>query len=146
MKQEIRTYLEKHGERYTPEALRARLIEAGHDAREVDDALAEWRAAPASSKPDPGQRRTFRWWAFGLHVGALVLVALTILPRSQSLDYIGVGFYLFVLAVVLLLGWGLSAAIGGWILRRSSLATALIAPAISALLIGGSCLAITGGL
>lgn len=146
MRPEIRKYLEEHGERYTTEALRRGLLDAGHPPGEVDDALREFSAK--RSAPDvPDERRgAFGWWAFGLHAAALLLVALWLVTQPGAFTY-GMGtIALFVLGLALLIGWAISRPIGQRLLPGSGLSVALIVPAISALLIGGSCFAMLGGL
>jgi hypothetical protein len=137
----IRQYLDEHASTYTPEALRRALLDAGYDPVEVDTALKEWQAGaadPASAKSD---RRRFWRWAFALHVAVLAVISLlTIVIGNFAANY----GLLIVLAVVLLIGLGISGLLGGGILRGGGLTTAIVVPAISALLIGGSCLAIGG--
>lgn len=146
MRPEIRQYLDEHGETYTTDALRRGLLDAGHAPGEVDEALSEWQTEqPQSAAPDD-QGRTFRWWAFGLHAAALLLVAVWLLTQPDAFMY-GTGWIILViLGIALLVGWAVSSAIGRRMLPGSSLSVALIVPAISALLIGGSCFAMTGGL
>lgn len=141
MKPELEAYLREHGATYAPQALRARLIAAGYDPVEVDAALREWQAgttAPASAVPD---RRRFWRWALALHAAVLAVIGVL----SLAIDTFATNWgLLVVLAVVLLIGAGISGLIGRGATQGSSLAFALLVPAISALLIGGSCLALGG--
>lgn len=138
MKPEIRRYLDEHGATYTREALRDRLVAAGHEPPEVDAALAEWHGPGDAHAPRAGRGR-FGLWSFALHFGAFLIVALSIaLLGSAGPFYAAIlGF----LAVVMLIGWFISGAIGLRLLPESGLGVALIAPAVSALLIGGTCVA-----
>jgi hypothetical protein len=87
-------------------------------------------------------RRRFWRWAFGLHAAVLVLIAIaSLLIGSFAAGSWGL---LIVLAVVLLIGLAVSGLVGRGVVQGSGLAAALVVPAISALLIGGSCLAVGG--
>ena len=145
MQPEIRRYLEEHGETYTTDALRDGLLGAGHDAAEVDAALREWREERQPAASEEG-RRTFGRWAIGLHAAALALMALWISTRPEGFLYGSGGIVLVVLGTALLIGWAISRAIGRALLRSTALWVALIVPAVSAVLIGGSCFAMMGGL
>jgi hypothetical protein len=142
MKPEIETYLREQGATYTPEALRRALVDAGHDPVEVDAALKDWQAGatnPASAKTD---LRRFWRWAFGLHLAVLVAIGILSLVIGSFAG--GSWGLLVILAVVLLIGLGISGLVGSGVLRSSGLFVALLMPAISALLIGGTCLALGG--
>lgn len=142
MRPEIQRYLDENAATYTPEALRRALLDAGHDAAEVDGALREWEARatdPASAVTD---RRQFWRWAFGLHAAVLVVIGILSLVTGSFAT--GSWGLLIILAVVLLIGLRISGVVGRGVLRGSGLSAALVVPAISALLIGGSCLAVGG--
>jgi hypothetical protein len=142
---EIRRYLDEHGATYTPEALRKGLVDAGYDPAQVDAALAEWRAEPPGTRSGKRDRQTFGLWALGLHVGALVaMFALLILLRGTTAIGIA-GLGAFVLGIALLLGGTLTWLIGRAILPSTGVAIALIVPAISAVVLGGSCFALLYG-
>jgi len=139
MTAEIRRYLDEHGDRYTVEALRAQLLEAGHEPAEVDAAIADWQRgrAAAATGPTSERRSRFNRTVALLHAGAL-LVCMAIGAfwfGAGSVVTIGI-----VGGIALLIGWGISWAIGRAVLSRSEMAVALIAPVLSVLLIGGSCL------
>jgi hypothetical protein len=142
---EIKRYLDEHGATYTREALRKGLLDAGYDPAEVDAALARWNAEQIVPGPDANNRRTFRRWAFGLHLGALVgMVVLLIALRGT--DAIGTaGIAAAVLGVALVIGWAISSLIGRALLPRTGPTIALVVPAISAIALGGSCLALMVG-
>lgn len=144
MRPEIQEYLARHGREYTPEALRRGLVDAGHDPAEVDEALDEWRASSAEVAPDvPIQ--TFSRWAFWLHAGAVAGMFVLVLA-ANGLDAFGLATLgALVLILFLLLGWMVSWWIGRALLPRTGLAVALIFPAASALLLGGTCVALLGG-
>jgi hypothetical protein len=135
---EIQRYIDEHGATYTPQALRKGLVEAGHDPAAVDAALRAWAEAHAGrGAPDGG--RTFGRWAVRLHLAALAATFLLLIAIKgvgvAGTALIGVA----VLAVALLIGWAISSRIGRALLPRTGVVVALIAPAISALLLGGTC-------
>jgi hypothetical protein len=142
MRPEIETYLRENGARYTSDALRQQLIGAGHDAAEVDAALHEWEAARAGQ---PTETRTvgrrFWRWAIGLHFIAGVLAAVWLLLGNTSGAYIPIA--LIFLGLVLVVGLTISGSIGRALIGRG-MAVALVVPVISALLIGGTCMAMAG--
>lgn len=142
MKPEIEAYLREHGARYTTEALRKQLLLAGHDATEIDAALRETEAARAPQLAETGKLRR-RYWllAIGLHVAALAVATAWWAAGSNS-SWAGV--VVLFLGVFLLLGLGISGLIGRALLGRG-IVVALVAPLISALLLGGSCIAMSGG-
>jgi hypothetical protein len=136
---EIERYLDEHGATYTPEALRKGLLEAGYDQAAIDAAMWGWQARRTGGIGSDDVR-TFGRWAILLHLGALVttFVALVFLKGAGQAGLIlaGVG----VLAVAMLVGWAISSMIGRALLGAGT-TIALIVPAISALLLGGSCFA-----
>jgi len=142
MKPEIEAYLREHGARYTSNALRQQLIAAGHDATEVEEALRATEATRASEASETrGLRRRFWLGVLLLHVSALVIATVWILLGSTTQSYVGLA--IVVLGIVLLIGVGVSGLIGGTLLGRG-IGAALVVPAISALLLGGTCMAMAG--
>jgi hypothetical protein len=142
MKREIEAYLSEHGSKYTSEALRQQLIAAGHDSDEVDAALREADATRAARLSDTGSlRRRFWLWASGLHVAALAVAIVWILNGATREPYVGIA--IVVLGIVLLIGLGISGLIGRALIGRG-MGVAVVVPLISALLVGGSCMAMAG--
>jgi hypothetical protein len=148
MKPEIETYLREYGDKYTPEALRSQLIQAGHTPEEVDAALREWDAAQAGRAESPDQRGRFWRWAWGLHIAAWALLAIWLfsLPEQELRGVGGAAIVLVVLALMLLIGLGISGLIGRLLVNRTGLAVALVVPAISAILLAGACFGLLGGM
>lgn len=138
----INRYLDEHGATYTPEALRKGLLDAGYDPAEVDAALHDWQAQAVDPAMRVGDRRRFWRWAFGLHAAVLLLITIASLVIGSFAA--GASGWLIVLAVALLVGLGISGLIGRGVVQGSGLSVALVLPAVSALLIGGSCLALAG--
>ena len=142
MDPEIKRYLDEHGATYTRDALRASLIDAGHDPAAVDTALVQWEATRTGRGADPEKRRTFGRWAIGLHVAALVAVFILIVALKGT-TAVGVALLgCAVLGVALVIGWAISSLIGRALLPGAGAVVALIVPAISALLLGGTCFAL----
>lgn len=141
MRPEIEAYLRRHGARYTTEALRSRLIGAGHDPTEVDAALRETEATRAQLLSD---RQVFGRWAGWLHFGALVATVLLIVLLHGMQAFNAAGNAAVVLGIFLALGWAVTSLIGRALLPRTGLSVALILPVMSALGLGGTCLAVAG--
>ena len=141
MNPEIKRYLEEHGATYTPEALRKGLLDAGYDPAEIDIALSGWNAGEASG-PEAVRKRTFGQWALRLHIASLVGVFL-LLVALKGTTAIGLALLgCAVLGVALVIGWLISSAIGRALLPHGGVFIALVVPAISAILLGGSCFAL----
>ena len=141
MKPGIRQYLEDHGSTYTPEALRKGLLEAGYDPGEVEAAVSGWNALEANAAGVAG-RHAFSKWALWLHVGSVVAVFLIVVALKGTT---AIGTALLgcaVLGVALVIGWLISSAIGRALLPHGGVFIALVVPALSAVLLGGSCLAL----
>jgi hypothetical protein len=143
MRPEIEAYIREHGDRYTPDALRRALIDAGYEPTEVDAAVREMQSRRAASAGNGGRRSRFWLVAIGLHVVALVVAGIWI-ANSASASYFG--FVVIILGVVLLIGLGISGLIGRLLIPRWGLAVALVVPLLSALILGGTCMAISGPL
>jgi hypothetical protein len=142
MNPEIKAYLDEHGATYTPEALRRALVDAGHDPATVDIALREWQANRAGDDHRKQDRRTFGRWAFGLHLGALVaMFAVVVLLKGTTAIGLAV-IAAVVLGIALLIGWAISSVIGRALLPHVGLVIALVVPLISALALGGTCVAL----
>lgn len=141
MNPEVKRYLDEHGATYTEEALRRGLLDAGYDPAEVDAALNEWQALAAEPAPGATKGRRFWLWVLGLHVAALAIIGAWAVAIGSFAANVGL---LGILAVVLLIGVGISGLLSGGVVRGRGLTIALVVPAISALLIGGSCLALAG--
>jgi hypothetical protein len=142
MNPEIKRYLDEHGATYNRDALRSSLIQAGHDPTAVDAALGEWEAARAGAGPDLEKRITFGRWAIGLHVAALLAVFI-LLVALKGTPAIGLALLgCAILGVALVIGWVISSMIGRALLPGAGVIVALIVPAISALILGGTCFAL----
>lgn len=142
----IADYIRANRRRYTRDAIRQQLVEAGHAPDEID---ATWAALDA---PDPdataGERFWPRFWLFvaAVNVAVFLLVGFgTGMFGAQG----GGSVLLVILAIALgigaLISWGAVAATGPTKLGRgTALAIGAIIPLLFALLIGGSCYALVG--
>lgn len=77
----------------------------------------------------------------GLHVAAFSLVTIWVVSKN----YLYAPIAAIILAVMLLAGLGISGVIGRTVLPRAGLMAALIVPLISAVVLGGLCLATISG-
>lgn len=140
----IADFIRDNRRRYTREAIRQQLIEAGHEPAAID---ATWAALDT---PDPDATAGEGFWSrfllflLGLNAAVFLLVFLTTGMVNN-----------FVLAVVLaialtigaLIAWGVVAATGPTKLgRTTAMVIGGIIPLIFALLIGGSCYALVGAI
>ena len=142
----IKRYLDEHGATYTRDALRWSLIQAGHDPAAVDAALGEWETTRSGAGPDLEKRVTFGRWAIRLHVAAVVAVFL-LLIILKGIPAIGLALLgCAVLAVAMVIGWAISSLVGRALLPGAGVILALVVPAISALILGGTCFALLNSL
>ena len=140
---EIDAYLREHRDRYTSQALRSALLDAGYDPAEVDAALSAWPPNGPAATELRGRFWRYTWLAHGLAL--LIVVALVAVAGISTMRGVW-PIVPAILAVVLLVGVALSGLIGGRVLLpRAGLGWALVIPVASALLLGGSCYAMTGG-
>lgn len=128
-------YIRANRGQYTDEAIRGQLIAAGHDAGAVDRAFEaiDQGAAPLTEQPGPPYWR----WVFGVNGAVLVVVTAALLIGGST--YAWPAFV--VLGIVLLIAIAITGSIGRVLLPRTSLTVALLLPLITALLLGGWCLA-----
>lgn len=138
MRPEIEAYLRANGAKYTTKALRQQLINAGHDAGEVDAALQETEAARAPQLAATRALRT-RFWLSAIGLNLLGLVVATIWAfQGASATYAGA--VPVVLGFFMLIGLGIAGLIGRSMLGRG-LAVALLIPLVVTLLLTGTCMA-----
>ena len=132
MDPKIADFIREHRGKYTREAIRQRLIEAGHSAQEVDwtwDRLAA--TEPAAPAPTSGYR-TYVWIVFGLCAALIALSAL-------SLYFFGIGWLAAFVAIAF---WP-----ARWFAKQrpsdtmSWIGLAIAAPLVFVLIGGGICFA-----
>jgi hypothetical protein len=141
MRPEIEAYLRENGARYTTKALRARLLRSGFDAAEIDGALEETEAQRAPQLASAKALRS-QFWGLAFIVNLVVLVAVSAVVSDNS-PYAGATF--LVLGIAMLIGLGISGSIGTAFLTGRGLLVALAVPAVAALILGGTCFAMMGG-
>jgi hypothetical protein len=142
VKPEIEAYLRDNGARYTTKALRAQLLRAGHEALEVDTALAETEAVRAPKLRETQDLRG-QFWGVAFLINLVVLIVVTVLVSQSSSAYASAyaGAVFAVLGIAMLIGLGISGSIGSSLLPGNRLLVALVAPAVAALVLGGACYA-----
>ena len=147
----IADYITANRKKYTRQAIRQQLIDAGHDPAEVD------RTWAALETPDPDAVIGERFWGrFALIViGVNVVVFLLVGLLSGMLGYVFAGAGGAILPIILgvalaigaLIAWGVVALTGP---AKMGPTTALVVgisiPLVIALLIGGACYAMVGAI
>ena len=140
---EVLRYIRENRERYTDDAIRKQLVEAGHPPGLVDDAFRTVRTE-APQQRDPRRWRLFLGYAIGLFAAVF---ALLVWGSDMVRQTYGIGAA--VLLVVMLLGLGLAVLI----VRRnrsfavglsSGVVTALLVPFLVVVVIAGLCVYATG--
>ena len=144
----IADYIRKHRAKYTRDAIRQQLLDAGHAPADVD---ATWAALDAR---DPDQTAGEGFWGrfvlilLGINVAVFLLVGL-LTGLLGNLTQGGV--ILVVLAIALgitaLIAWGIVAATRPTHMGQSTaLSIGIAIPLIMALLVGGACYAMIGAI
>lgn len=145
----IADFIRANRKRYTREAIRQQLVEAGHDPAEID---ATWAALDA---PDPDETAGEGFWGrfaiflVGLNVAVfLVVVLLTgMLGNIAQGGFVLVAIFAVVLTIGAIMAYGIVAATGPANMgRTTALSIGAIIPLAFALLIGGSCYALVGSI
>jgi hypothetical protein len=147
MRQRIADYISKNRHRYTREAIRQQLIDAGYKVTDIDET---WAALDA---PDPDDVAGEGFWGrFGLIVvGINVAVFLAVglvtgmlqgLPQGTFVITVILGVALFIGALI---AWGIVAATTPAKLgRTTALVIGITIPLVVALVVGGACYALVG--
>ena len=105
---EIDAYLREHRDRYTSQALRSALLDAGYDPAEVDAALSAWPPNGPAATELRGRFWRYTWLAHGLAL--LIVVALVAVAGNSTMRGVW-PIVAAILAVVLLVGVALSGLI-----------------------------------
>jgi hypothetical protein len=131
-------YVEAHLDRFTPEALDAALIAAGHDPAAVSAAIGRV-GARRETAPTRARARRVILIAYGLTY-LVLMVGLILGPFGYGAGPIAAG----ILTVVL----GIAFALALWMIRRRgapmAFGTLLAGPIVLLVLVGGTCAATTG--
>ena len=143
----IADYIAKNQGKYTREAIRQQLIDAGHDPVAID---ATWAVLDT---PDPDEASVagegfwprFFLFLVGLNVAVFLLVGLTTELFGQGIGLAGV--FAVALGIGALISWGIVAAVGPAKLgRTTALVIGGVVPIFFALLVGGSCFALASAI
>jgi hypothetical protein len=147
----IADFIAKNQGKYTREAIRQQLIDAGHEPAAID---ATWAALYS---PDPDETSVagegfwprFFLFLIGLNVAVFLFVALS----TGMLENLGggggalAGVFAVALGIGALIAWGIVAAVGPARLgRTTAMVIGGVIPIIFALLVGGSCYALASAI
>ena len=151
MDQRIADFISANRRKYTREAIRQQLLDAGYTPESID---ATWAILDTPDPDEAGVAGEGFWGRFfifliGLNVGVFLLVALlTGMLGAAGQGGIGLAGVLAVaLGIGALISWGIVAAVGPEKLgRTSAMVIGGIVPLLFALLIGGSCYALIGAI
>ena len=140
----IADFIRDNRRRYTREAIRQQLIEAGHDPTAID---ATWAALDA---PDPdataGEGFWSRFWLFLLGLNGVIFLLVFLSTGMVNSFELAVVFAI-ALIIGALIAWGVVAATGPTKLgRTTAMVVGGVIPLIFALLIGGTCYALVGAI
>lgn len=145
----IADYITANRRKYTRQAIRQQLVDAGHDPAEVDRT---WAALEAK---DPDAVIGDRFWGrFALIVLAInVAVFLLVAVLTGMLAYMSAGavvlpvIFAVILGIGALIAWGIVALTGPDKMgSTTALTVGISVPLLFALLIGGSCYALVGSM
>jgi hypothetical protein len=144
----IADYIRANRGRYTREAIRQQLIDAGYDQAEIDRTWAILDTPDADDVAGEGFWRRFALIVIGVNVGIfLVIGLLTGMLANVGASAVLLGIFAVVLAIGALIAWGIVALTGP---AKMSPTTATVIgsaiPLLFALLIGGSCYALVGAI
>ena len=143
----IADFIAKNQGKYTREAIRQQLIDAGHDPADID---ATWAILDTPDPEQAGLAGEGFWPRFflflvGLNVAVFLLVALST-GMLEALTTGGgalAGVFAVALGIGALLAWGIVAAVGPAKLgRTTAIVVGGVIPIVFALLVGGSCYAL----
>ena len=140
----IADFIRDNRRRYTREAIRQQLIEAGHDPAAID---ATWAALDA---PDPdataGEGFWSRFWLFLLGLNGTIFL-LVFLSTGMVNNFVLAVVFAIALIIGALMAWGVVAATGPAKLgRTTAMVIGGVIPLIFAVLIGGTCYALVGAI
>lgn len=151
MDQRIADFISANRGRYTRDAMRQQLIDAGYSPEAID---ATWAILDT---PDPDEAAVagggfwsrFFLFLIGLNVAVFLLVALTtgMLAAGQGGGIALAGVFAVALGIGALISWGIVAAVGPEKLgRTSAIVIGGLVPILFVLLIGGTCYALAASI
>ena len=136
----IRDYIRAHRDRYTREAITARLVAAGHERQAVD---ASWDRLVAEETMTPrhgANMALYAWIIYGLGAAAIVVFTVILGLASNGAVLFGVGW---LVAYVVLAVWPIWWLSGRQPESASGVVMVVLAAPIIVLLIGGGICAAT---
>ena len=140
----IADYIRENRRRYTREAMRQQLIDAGHDPAEIDATWAALDTPDADDTAGEGFWGRFALIVIGLNLAVFVIVVLATGMLSSPVVAVVLGV---VLAIGALIAWAIVAATGpAQMGRTTAMVVGTAVPLLFALLIGGSCYALVGAI
>lgn len=147
----IADYITANRKKYTRQAIRQQLIDAGHDPAEVDRTWAALEAPDADTVIGERFWGRFALIVIGVNIGVFLLVGLLSGMLAYAFDGSGAAVLPIILAVALglgaLLAWGIVAMTGpAKMSPTTSLVVGIAIPLVFALLIGGACYAMVGAI
>jgi hypothetical protein len=145
----IADYIRANRKKFTHQAITDQLVAAGHDRADVERTWAALEAPDPDAVAGEGFWGRFALIVVGINVGILLVVGLL----TGALQRLGEGSVLFlaifgvVLGIGALIAWGIVAATGPTKMGpRTAMIIGIAIPLVVALLIGGSCFALIGGM
>ena len=145
----IADYIRANRKQYTREAITKQLLEAGHDPAEVERTWAALDTRDPDAVAGEGFWPRFALIVVGINLGVLLVVGLL----SGALQFVASGGFIMLailgiaLAIGGLMAWGIVAATGPARMgRTTALIIGIVIPLVFALLIGGTCYALIGGI
>ena len=151
MDPKIADYIARNQGKYTREAIRQQLIDAGHDPADIDATWAVLYTPDPDETSVAGESFWPRFFLFlvGLNVAVFLVVALS----TRMLEHLAAGggalagIFAVALGIGALIAWGIVAAVGPAKMgRTTALVIGAVIPLVFALLIGGSCFAMASAM
>ncbi len=147
----IADYITANRKKYTRQAIRQQLIDAGHDPAEVDRTWAALEAPDADAVIGERFWGRFALMVIAVNVGVFLLVGLLSGMLAYAFAGTGATVLPIILAVALglgaLLAWGIVAMTGpAKMSPTAALVVGIAIPLVFALLIGGACYAMVGAI
>jgi hypothetical protein len=147
----IADFIAKNHGKYTREAIRQQLIDAGHDPADIDATWAMLFTPDPDEEAVAGEGFWPRFFLFliGLNLAVFLAVLLStgMLGNMAAGGGVLAGIFAVALGIGALIAWGIVALVGPEKLgRTTALVVGGVIPLVFALLIGGSCFALVGSL
>jgi hypothetical protein len=145
----IADYIRANRKKFTRQAITDQLVAAGHDRAEVERTWAALEAPDPDAVAGEGFWGRFALIVIGINVAVLVVIGLLTgaLQNAAAGGLIFLVIFAIILGIGALISWGIVAATGPSKLSpTTALVIGIAIPLVVALLLGGSCFALIGGL